>query len=118
MSARMICSRDRILVSWKSVAMQFVVSVAALDVWDDLLLKESWEVGVGFLDGYHCRCGAETVYQVRAAISCGSQEPTKQGSSERKLGKTCRFFRLFECSCKDDAVPLPPTSSIQRTCFW
>ena len=46
----MICSQDRVLVSWKSVAMQFVVSVAAVDVRNDLLHKESWEVGVGFVD--------------------------------------------------------------------
>ena len=56
--------------------------------------------------------------QVRAAISCGSQESTKQGSSDRQLGYTCHFFRLFECSCKDDAFPLPPTSSIQTICSW
>ena len=40
----MICSRDRMLVSWMSVAMQFVVSVVAVDVWNDFLHKESWEV--------------------------------------------------------------------------
>ena len=32
------------------------------------------------------------VNQVRAAISRGSQKSTKQGSSDRQLGFSCRFF--------------------------